>query len=59
MEVATEALYRLLSEPSLVQSIDEHPSFQRQGGPDAAASKRGSSELLSKSDRVSNVCRSA
>jgi hypothetical protein len=55
MEAAVEALYRLLSEPSVVQAIDAHPSFQRQ----VAAPKPGSSQLLSKRSRVSNVSRSA
>ena len=59
MAAAVEALYMLLREPSVVQPIDAHPSFQRQVGSDAAAPTPGSSQLLSKHGRVSNVSRSA
>ena len=59
MEAAVEALYRLLYEPNVVQAIDAHPSFKGQVAAEAAAPKPGSSELLSKRSRVSNVRRSA
>jgi hypothetical protein len=59
MDAAVEALYALMREPSSVQPIDTHPSFQRHVEAQGARPKPGSPELLSRRHRVTNVSRSA
>jgi hypothetical protein len=59
MDAAVEAIYALLREPSIVQPIDAHPRFKRLVRAEGTPPKPGSSELLSRRHRVSNVTRSA